>query len=120
MTGSAGGLGRLVVAAEGDDLLDRADREAFGDDPLRQALLGERRVEPEQRAGVTRAEHAGRDALLHRGRQAEQAEGVADVRAGAADPLRELLVGGAEVVEQLLVGGRLLERVELLRGAGSR
>ncbi len=47
------------------------------------------------------------------GRQAEQAEGVADVRAGAADPLRELFVGGAEVVEQLLVGGRLLQRVEL-------
>ena len=62
----AGGLFRFVVAAEGDDLLDRADRESLSDDPLRQALLGERRVEPEKGAGVARADHAGGDALLHR------------------------------------------------------
>ena len=49
-----------------------------------------------------------------RGRQVQQPERVADVRAGPADLLRELFVRGAEVVEQLLIGGRLFERVELL------
>ena len=111
--GPADGLGGSVVAAEGDDLLHRPHREAFFDDPLGQPLLGQRRVKPEQRAGVARAEHAGRDAPLNRRWQAEQAERVADVRAGAADPLGELFVGRPEVVEQLLVGGRLLKGVEL-------
>ena len=63
---------------------------------------------------MTSAEHACRDSLLYGRGEVEQPQGVADVRPGAADPLRELLVGGAEVVEQLLVGGGLLERVELL------
>ena len=107
--------GRLFrfVGAEGDDLLDRADRESLGDDPLRQALLRERRVEREKSAGMAGADHAGGDALLHRGRQVEQAESVADVRAGAADPLGELFVSRAEVVEQLLVRRRLFEGIEL-------
>ena len=74
----------------------------------------ERVVEGEQRAGVTRADHAGRDPLLHGGRQVQQPERVADVRAGPADLLRELLVGRAEVVKQLLISGGLFERVELL------
>ena len=60
------------------------------------------------------AEHPGGNTLLHRGREVEQAQGVADVRPGPADLLCELLVGGAEVVEQLLVGRRLFQRVELL------
>ena len=63
---------------------------------------------------MTGAEYARRDTLLHDRREIEQPEGVADVRAGAAYLLRELLVGGAEVVKQLLVGRCLLERVELL------
>ena len=45
--------------------------------------------------------------------QAEQPDGVGDLRAGPADPAGQLLLRGAEVGEQLLVGGRLLERVEL-------
>src|SRR6202034_4056630 len=47
------------VGAEGDDLLDRADRESLGDDPLRQALLGEGGVEREKSTGVAGADHAG-------------------------------------------------------------
>ena len=58
--------------------------------------------------------HAGSDALLDGRGEVEQPERVADVRAGAAYLLRELLVGGAEVVEQLLVGRRFLKGVELL------
>ena len=63
---------------------------------------------------MARAEHARGDALLDGRGEIEQPEGVADVRAGAAYLLRELLVGGAEIVEQLLVGRGLFERVELL------
>src|SRR4051812_4804701 len=60
------------------------------------------------------AEDTGGDPALNAGREVEQPQRVADVRAGPADAVGQLLVGGAELLEELLVGRRLLERVELL------
>ena len=60
------------------------------------------------------AQHPGRNALLHRGRQVKQAERVGNVRARTADLLRQLLVRRAEIIEKLLVCGGFLQRVELL------
>ena len=57
---------------------------------------------------------------LDRRRQLEQAQRVGHRRAALADPRRHLVLGEAEVLDQLLVGRRLLERVEVLRGGGSR
>ena len=110
----SGPLARGVVGPEGDDLFHVADGQALGDDPDGQAFLRFRVLQAEQGPGVTGTEHARGDPLLHGRRQVQQAQGIADVRPGAADLLRELLMGGAEVVEQLLVGRGLLERVELL------
>ena len=81
---------------------------------MRQSFLGLRVVQREQCAGVTGADDTGGDPLLHGGRQVQQPEGVADVRPGPADLLRQLLVGRAEVVQQLLVRRGLLQGVELL------
>ena len=47
-----GERGRTFVAAEGDNLLDRAHRETLGDDALGQPLLGRGIVETQQRPGV--------------------------------------------------------------------
>src|SRR5579871_5430596 len=88
-----------VVVADRDDLLDGADRESLRYDPLGQPFLSLGVIKGEQRPRVSRTDHAGRDPLLYRGRQVQQPERVADVRAGTADLLRELLVRGAEVVE---------------------
>ena len=106
--------GRHLVRADGDDLLDGADRQALGHDPVRQVILGLGVLQAQQRPGVARAQHARRHALLHGRRQVQQPEGVADVRAGAADLARQFLVGRAEVIQQLLVGRGLFQRVELL------
>src|ERR1700733_10045401 len=111
--GPAVRLGRGVVA-NGDDLLDGADRESFRHNALRQSLLCLRVVQREQRAGVAGADDTGGDPLLHGGWQVQQPERVADVRPGPADLLRQLLVGRAEVVQQLLVRRGLLQGVELL------
>ena len=43
---------------------------------------------PSSAPGVARAEHPGGDPALHGGGELEQPDGVADLRAGAADPLR--------------------------------
>src|SRR5215831_8059011 len=109
----AAGLGGLV-AAHGYDLFHCAYRQAFGDDAVRQAVLGVGVVEGQEGAGVAGAEHAGRDPALDRGRQVQEPDGVGDVRPGPSDLVGELVVGGAEVVEELLIGGRFFERVELL------
>ena len=61
--GAAGGRGGVVT--EGDELLDRAHREALGHDPLRHPLHGGGIGQAEQGAGVPGAEHAGGDAALH-------------------------------------------------------
>ena len=42
----------------------------------------------EQRPGVPGGQHAGGDPALHRHRQVQQPDGVADLRAAAADPVR--------------------------------
>ena len=107
-------LARGVVAAEGDDFLDVADRQALGDDPRGQALLRGGVVQAEEGASMACAEHARGDPLLHRRGEIEQPEGITDVRARSAYLARELLVGGAEIVEELLVGCGLFQRVELL------
>ena len=86
------------LAADGDDLLDAAHREAFGDDALGEPLLGRGVVEAEQRAGMAGRQHPGRDPALHRGWQPQQPQRVRDLRPGAADPAGELVVGAAEVV----------------------
>src|ERR1700730_12454498 len=52
--------------------------------------------------------------LLNARRQAEQPDGIRDVRPGPADPPGQLLVCGGEVIEKLLIRGGLLERVQLL------
>src|SRR5215831_11912331 len=109
----AAGLGGLV-AAHGYDLFHCAYRQAFGDDAVRQAVLGVGVVEGQEGAGVAGTEYTGRDPALDRGRQVQEPDGVGDVRPGPSDLVGELVVGGAEVIEQLLVGGRLVERVELL------
>src|SRR5260370_23631407 len=54
------------------------------------------------------------DPLLNARRQAEQPDGIRDVRPGPADLPGQLLVRGGEVIEKLLIRGGLLERVQLL------
>src|SRR5260370_13977882 len=54
------------------------------------------------------------DPLLNARWQAEQPDGVRDVRPGPADPPGQLIVRGGEVVQKLLVSGGLRERVQLL------
>ena len=55
----------------------------------------------------------GGDPALHRYRQVQQPDRVADLRAAAPDPGGQLVVGDAELLQQLLVGRGLLQRVEL-------
>ena len=88
-------------------------REVLVDDLVGEPLHRLGGAEREDRAGVAGGEHAGGHALLHRQRQLQQADGVADLRTGAPDAAGELLLRDAEVLEQLLVGGRLFERVQL-------
>src|ERR1700761_208414 len=117
----SGGLGPslptraiLLTVADGDDLLDRPDRQTFGNNAVGQTFLGGRVVQRQQRPGVTSAQHTCGDPLLHGGREVQQTQRVGDVRAGPADLTGELLVGGAEVVQQLLVRSGLLQGVKLL------
>ncbi len=108
------GLGLAVaVLMQGDELLGGTHRQALGDHPRGQVLLGAGVVETEQRPGMTGGQHTGRDPPLHGDGQVQQPDGVADDRATAADALRELVVGDAEFLEQLLVGSSLLQRIEL-------
>ena len=75
-----------VGVAHGDDLLDRAHREALGHDAVGELLLGLRSVQGEQRPGVAGAEHTRRDPPLHGRGQVQQAQRVRDMRPGPADP----------------------------------
>ena len=106
-------LGPLLVAAESDDLLDAADRQALGHDALREPLHRRAVLEGQQRPGMAGAEHPGGNAARHERRQLQQPQRVGDLRAGPPDAAGELVVRAAEVLEQLLVGRRLLEGVEL-------
>ena len=76
-----------VVATERDDLLDRAHRQALGDDPLGQPLLRVGVVEAEQRPGVPGGQHAGGDPALHRRRAAAAAGCVLEI-CGRDRPIR--------------------------------
>ena len=62
---------------------------------------------------MTRRKHPGGDAGLHGLGQAQETQGIGDLRARAAKALRQLLLRDTEVLEQLLVRARLLERVQL-------
>jgi hypothetical protein len=99
----AAGLGS-AVAARGHDLLHGPDRQPFGDDPVRQAVLGIRVVEREQGACVAGAQHADRHPALDPGRQVQQPDGSWRCAAGTVPLVRELVMRGAEIIEQLLVG----------------
>ena len=57
---------------------------------------------------------AAHDILLHRARQAQQAQGVGHRRAVLADPLGHLVLGEVEAAHQVAVGLGLLDRVEIL------
>ena len=112
--GSAGPRdGRRVVATHGDDLLDAAHRESFGDDPLGEPLHGRTVVQAEQGPGVPGGEDAGRETPGDERGEPEQPQRVGDLWPRPADAGGQLLVRAPEVVEQLLVGGSLLERVQL-------
>src|SRR5258708_10086227 len=79
-----------------------------------QALLRFQVLQAQQGLRVRGAQDARGYSLLNTGRQAEQPDGVRDVRPGPAYLAGQLLVRGREVFEKLLVGGGLLERVQLL------
>ncbi len=108
---------RLVVGRDDRRLaqrvLDRPHREPLGHDPLRQLLLQRAVGGAEQRAGVAHRQRLVAHQALDRRRELEQAQGVGDRGAAAADPDRDLFVGEAEVLDELLVGRRLLEHVEV-------
>ena len=108
--GARGTLGR----AQRHDLFDGAHRQPFGDDAGRQPVLRVRVVEGKQRPRMTCGQHAGCHPPLHCWCQVHQPQRVADMRAGTADPVCQLLVCGAELLQQLLVGRCLFQWVELL------
>src|SRR5690606_435532 len=95
------------------DLLDGPDREALGDDAVSQPVLLLGVVDRQKGSRVARGEHPGGDAVLHPGRQQQQAQGVGDLRPGPADAVGQLVVGAVEIPQQLVVGRGLLQRVEL-------
>src|SRR5438876_504539 len=105
---------RGIVRTDRDDLFDGTDRQALGYDPAGQALLRFGSLQAEQGPGVAGTEHARRYPLLDRRRQVQQAQGVADVRSGAAYLARQFLMGSTEIVKELLVRSGLFERIELL------
>ena len=110
----ARGRGSRGALVGGDQLLGGPHRQALGNDPGGEPLLLLRIGQPEQRPGMSGADHPGGDPTLHGRWQAEQPDRVADLRARAADPVGELVMGGAELLQQLLVGGRLFQRVQRL------
>ena len=109
---AAGGT-RGVVAAERHDLLDRAHRQALGDDPLGQPLLAAASSRP-SRARAWPADSTPAATRRWTGGGSWSRRSVLEI-CGRERPIRrgQLVVGAAEVVQQLLVGGGLLQRVEL-------
>ena len=71
-------------ARQRDQLLGRAHRQPLGHDAAGQLVLLVRVVQAEQGARVPGRQHAGRDPALHRDRQVEQPDRVADLRPDCA------------------------------------
>ena len=94
-------------------LLHRAHRPPLARRLAGQPLLQRAVGGAEQGAGVAGRQLPVGQQVLHRRRQAEQAQRVGDRRAALADPLGDVVVGELEVLDQLLVGRRLLERGEI-------
>ena len=107
------GLATSSGPPTGDDLLDVADAEPLGDDPLGDPLHRGTVRQAQQGARVAGRQHPGGDPAGDQRRELEQPQRVGDLRPRAADPGGQLVVRAAEVVEQLLVCGGLLERVQL-------
>jgi len=80
---------------------------------LRETLLFFAVAQPEQHFGVAGRETSVGNQLLHRRRQSEQAQRVADRRAVLAHACCELVMRQAEIFDQLLVGSRLFERAQI-------
>src|SRR5690606_11541590 len=97
------GLGRRLGGAHGEVLVD---------DLVGEVLHALRVVYREDRTGVARGQHPGRDTLLHGNGQTQQADRVADLRARPTDAGGQLLLRHTEVLEQLLIGRCLFERVQ--------
>src|SRR5207244_2650927 len=71
-------LGGGGVLGEGDRLLGGPHGETLGHDPRGEVLLSAGIVEGEQGASVAGREHTGGDPALHRERELEQPDGIAD------------------------------------------
>jgi hypothetical protein len=102
------------LPAEGHDLFDRPNGEAFGHDPMRKVFLRRRVLQGEQRASVTRAQDTRCDTALHGGREIQQADRVGDMRPRPPDPMCQLFMGRFEIVEELLICRCFLKGIQLL------
>ena len=106
--GHANARRRLRLAQSAGELLGLADREAPADDDVEQAGLG-RRVEADERSGVSLADPAVGQRRLDGRVEVEQAERVGDRGPGTADLPGDGLLGEPELVDELSIGLGLLE-----------
>src|SRR5256885_9789042 len=83
------------------------------DNDLEPVLLRRLTLERDQRAGVTRSDHTGRDRRLDSGASGAEARRLRHRDPMLAKPLRDLLVREAELLDQASQAPRLLDRIEV-------
>src|SRR5205809_1463905 len=83
------------------------------DDDLESVLLRRLSLERDQRARVTRGDHAGRDRRLDRGASGEETQRLRHRDTMLTKPLRDLLVRESELLAQASQAARLLDGIEV-------